>query len=179
MQLTPLGGIAVTAGQLMLLPNFILYGMAWISGVGFAIGDGSWVSPLTTELGPMPNLPFFAALPVQPWSGSLFFVLAPILAGFLLTVMSTRFLDEVRWEYATRASAAMALASVTAVLTAATAWLAAEFASGSVAPGRLSVVGVTPWLFALAIGVEVGLGVLIGAVVVAAPTEGSSYSQRR
>ena len=179
MQLTPLGGIAVTAGQLMLLPNFILYGMAWISGVGFAIGDGSWVSPLTTELGPMPNLPFFAALPVQPWSGSLFFVLAPILAGFLLTVMSTRFLDEVRWEYATRASAAMALASVTAVLTAATAWLAAEFASGSVAPGRLSVVGITPWLFALAIGVEVGLGVLIGAVVVAAPTEGSIYSQRR
>lgn len=179
MQLTPLGGIAVTAGQLMLLPNFILYGMAWISGVGFSIGDGSWVSPLVTELGPLPNLPFFAALPVQPWAGSLFFVLVPILAGFILTVMSTRFLDEVRWEYGTRFSAAMALASVTAVLVAITAWLATEFASGSVAPGRLSVVGPTPWLFALAIGVEVGIGVLIGAVVVAAPTDGSSYSQRR
>lgn len=179
MQLTPLGGIAVTAGQLMLLPNFILYGMSWISGAGFALGDGSWVSPLTTELGPMPNLPLFAALPVQPWSGSLFFVLTPVLAGFVLTVMSTRFLDEVRWEYATRAGAAMALASVSAVLTAATAWLASEVASGSVAPGRLSAVGVTPWLFALLIGVEVGIGVLIGALVVAAPTDGSSYSQRR
>lgn len=179
MQLTPLGGIAVTAGQLMLLPNFILYGMAWISGVGFAIGDGSWVSPLTTELGPLPNLPLFAALPVQPWSGSLLFVLVPILAGFILTVMSTRFLDEVRWEYATRASAAIALAFVTTVLVALTTWIATEFAAGSVAPGRLSVVGPNPWLFALAIGIEVGLGVFIGAVVVAAPTDGSSYSQRR
>lgn len=179
MQLTPLGGVAVTAGQLMLLPNFILYAMAWISGVGFSIGDGSWVSPLATELGPLPNIPFFAAIPVEPWPGSLFFVLVPIIAGFILTVMSTRFLDEVRWEYATRASAAFALAFVTTVLVAISAWLVTEFAAGSVAPGRLSVVGPTPWLFALAIGIEVGIGVMLAAVLVAAPTDGSSYSRRR
>lgn len=179
MQLTPLGGVAVTFGQLALLPNFIVFGMAWVSGVGFAIGIGSWVSPLATELGPLPNLPIFAALPVQPWSGSLFFVFVPMLAGLIVTVMSTRYLDEVRWEYATRLSAAASLALVSTVITTLTSWLASELAAGSVAPGRLSAIGPNTWLFAIAIGLEIGVGVLIGAVLVAAPTHSSSYSQRR
>lgn len=179
MQLTPLGGFVVTAGQLMLLPNLILYGMSWISGAGFAIGDGSWVSPLATELGPIPNLPVFAAIPVTPWSGALLFALVPVMAGFMLTVMSTRYLDEVRWEFATRFSAAFSLATTTGVLAAVTGWLAAEIASGSVAPGRLAVVGANPWLFGLAIGFEIAVGTLMAAVLVAAPTDSSSYSQRR
>jgi len=179
MQISVLGGIVITIGQLLLLPNFILFGMSWIAGAGFAIGAGSWVSPLVTELGPLPNLPFFAAIPVDPWSGSVFFVVIPMLLAFTLTVASTRYLDEVRWEFATRGGAALALASVSTVLTMLLAFVAAELASGSIAPGRLEMLGVQGWQFALAVGLEVGLGTLLGALLVAAPNHSSSYSQRR
>lgn len=179
MQISVLGGIVITIGQLLLLPNFILFGMSWISGVGFAIGDGSWVSPLATELGPLPNLPFFAAIPVEPWSGSMFFLIIPVLIAFVLTVASTRFLDEVRWEFATRGGAALAFASVAALVTTAIGFVIAELASGSIAPGRLEVLGVQGWQFALAVGLEVGVGTLFGALLVAAPNRSSSYSQRR
>ena len=44
-----LGGIAVTLGELALLPNVVLWSMSWLVGPGFAIGTGSAVSPLGTQ----------------------------------------------------------------------------------------------------------------------------------
>ncbi len=48
-----LGGIAITLGQLALLPNLVIWTASWLIGPGFAIGTGSLVSPLGTQLGPL------------------------------------------------------------------------------------------------------------------------------
>ena len=57
------GGVAVTALQLALLPDLVVWTASWFVGPGFAIGTGSQVSPLGTSLGPLPALPVFGALP--------------------------------------------------------------------------------------------------------------------
>ena len=37
LQVSFLGGVMVTAGQLAILPNLIVFGAAWLTGVGFQI----------------------------------------------------------------------------------------------------------------------------------------------
>jgi hypothetical protein len=88
------GGIAVTVGQLAFLPNLVLFAASWLVGPGFAIGAGSSVSPLATQLGPLPAVPFLGALP----SGDLAFgfvgILVPVAAGFLVAaVLRPRLVD--------------------------------------------------------------------------------------
>jgi hypothetical protein len=65
LQLTFLGTLTVSAGQLALMPNVIAFGNSWLLGTGFSVGQGSIVSPLATELGPLPAIPMLAALPVS------------------------------------------------------------------------------------------------------------------
>ncbi len=80
------GGIALTAGQLAVLPNLVLWAVAWLVGPGFAIGAGSHVSPAGTALGPIPALPVFGALPTGDSAFGFVGVLVPVIAGFLAGV---------------------------------------------------------------------------------------------
>ncbi|NCV81298.1 MAG: hypothetical protein EBW36_04660, partial [Actinobacteria bacterium] len=112
------GGLMLTIGQLAILPNLIAFGASWISGVGFAIGEGSYVSPLATQLGPLPAMPVFAAIPTGGFERGILFALVPVLAAFFATVLSRKFSDGLRWEYATRFGAASAMALVAATVAA-------------------------------------------------------------
>ncbi|MEB4614235.1 cell division protein PerM, partial [Leucobacter sp. M11] len=70
------GLVTVFLLNLAFLPTLIVWSLAWFVGPGFAIGAGSSVSPFGTQLGPVPSLPIFGALP-DGW-GSLGLI-APIL----------------------------------------------------------------------------------------------------
>ena len=48
------GGIALTVGQLSLIPNLVVWAASWLLGPGFALGSGSLVSPLGTQVGLLP-----------------------------------------------------------------------------------------------------------------------------
>ncbi len=168
LQLTALGVLLVTLAQLFLLPNLIAWGIAWISGIGFAIGTGSSLSPLGSQVGPLPALPVFAALPDAAMS-SILFVLIPITCGFLATLLIRRHSSELRWEYATRASAATALALGTATVAGLTTAILTALASGSFGPGRLESVGAMPIFVALAIWLQVFLGSLFAGFLVLNP----------
>ncbi len=169
MRVSVLGGVMLTIGQLALLPNLVIYGMAWLTGVGFFIGAGSLVSPLGTELGPMPAIPMFAAIPTGSFEQALVFVLVPMIAAFLATYFVRSHLDEMRWEYATRFSAAISYSLTTAAIaTIAGTWLAG-WASGGFGPGRLGEVGVNLWLFALALFLEVLIPSFIAGLIVIKP----------
>jgi hypothetical protein len=50
------GGVALTLGQLALLPNLVVWASSWLVGPGFALGSGSSVSPLGTSVGPLPEM---------------------------------------------------------------------------------------------------------------------------
>lgn len=177
MRVSVLGGVMLTIGQLALLPNLVIFGMAWLTGVGFSIGAGSLVSPLGTELGPMPAIPMFTAIPTGTFEQALVFTLVPMLAAFLATFFVRKYLDEMRWEYATRFSAALSYAIATAVVATTTASLLAAWASGGFGPGRLGEVGVNLLIFAPVIFLEVLIPSFIAGLVVIKPY--TDANQRR
>ena len=177
LRVSALGGVMVTIGQLAILPNLIVYIMAWISGVGFSIGSGSIVSPIVSQLGPMPAFPVFAALPTGGFDRGLLFILVPVLAAFIGTLLVRKYVDQIRWEYATRLSGALALSLTSALVAALTALLLAAMASGAFGPGRFNEVGVNPWLFALVIFIQVFIPSFMAALLIIKPYD--DQTQRR
>ncbi len=171
--LSLLGGIMVTIGQLALLPNLIVYGASWISGVGFAIGTGSYVSPLASQLGPLPALPIFAALPTGGFDRGILFALVPVVTAFVATILVRKFTDQLRWEYATRFSAALALSFVSATIAALLALALGLVASGSIGPGRFEFLGVDALMFAAVIFIEVLIPAFVASLVVVSPYQSS------
>lgn len=63
------GDLALTLLQVGLIPNSIIYAVAWSSGAGFSLGQGTLVDLTQTKVGVMPSLPLLGALPQvqEPW----------------------------------------------------------------------------------------------------------------
>ena len=175
--LSVLGGVMLTLGQLAILPNLIIFGSAWISGVGFGIGTGSLVSPMATQLGPIPALPIFAAIPTGGFDRGILFALVPVVAAFVGTIMVRRHADQMRWEYGTRYSAAFSLSLLAALTAGILSFLLAVLASGSFGPGRFAEVGISPLLFAGVVFLQVLIPSFIAGLVVARPFD--DENQRR
>lgn len=169
LQLTLLGTITVSAGQLALMPNLIAFGNTWLTGVGFSVGQGSLVSPFVTELGPLPAIPMLAALPVSSGSLGVLFVLVPLLAGFFATLLVKSYTAEIRFNYASATTAAISLGLSIGLVAAAEMWILANFASGSIGPGRMSLVGADPWVVAGVTFVEVSVASVLAAFFSARP----------
>lgn len=167
--LSVLGGVMITLGQLAILPNLIIFGTAWISGVGFSIGTGSLVSPLATQLGPIPALPVFAAIPTGGFDRGILFALLPVLAAFIGTVLVRRFADEMRWEYATRYGAALSLSFIAALSAALVGFVMAALASGAFGPGRFQEVGINLLSFAVVLFLQVFIPSFLAGLLVAKP----------
>jgi hypothetical protein len=169
LQVSVLGGITVTLGQVAVLPNLVVYGASWLTGVGFSIGEGSQFGPLGSAAGPLPNLPILAALPAGTISVGLVFLLVPLLAAAYATFGVKRHAAEMRFEFANPLWAALALGSSIGLVAAVEMALLATAASGSVGPGRLGVVGVSPFVLGVVVFFEVGIVATIAAFSVARP----------
>jgi len=171
LQLTFLGTLTVSAGQLSLMPNLIAFGNSWLTGVGFAVGQGSQVSPLVTELGPLPAIPMLAALPVSSSSFGVLFLLVPLLAAFFATLLVKSHTAELRFSYASTTTAAISLGLAIGFVAAAEMWILADFASGSIGPGRMSLIGTNPWVVAGVTFVEVSIASILAAFFSARPDD--------
>ena len=171
LQVSFLGGLMVTVGQLAALPNFVIFGASWLTGVGFAIGEGSHVSPLGTELGPIPVVPMLGALPVGELNLGILALLAPLLASFIATILVRRHLDEVRFQFAFAWSAAFSVGLSIAAVAAIEMALLGAAASGAAGPGRLHEVGVNPLMLGVITFVEVGVVSVLTAFYSAKPDE--------
>jgi hypothetical protein len=77
------GGIVMTLAQLAYLPTLVVWGVSFVAGPGFALGDGTAVSPSGTQVGVVPGIPLLGAVPesTSPWL--LLLVLLPIAVGAL------------------------------------------------------------------------------------------------
>jgi hypothetical protein len=177
-QVSVLGAIVLTAGQLVLLPNIIIFGAAWFTGVGFSIGAGSLISPLGAQVGPLPALPILGALPVGRLEFGMVAIGVVLLASFIATLSIRRSADEIRFEFATAWSAAISLGLSIAVVTSAQLGLLAVLASGSAGPGRLSQIGINPWLLMLISFIEVFIVSTLAAFLSARPTDSSDPKPR-
>jgi len=169
LQLSFFGTFAVSAGQLALMPNLIAFGNSWLTGVGFAVGQGSLVSPLVTELGPLPAIPMLAALPAASSSFGVLFILVPLLAAFFATLLVKSHTAELRFNYASATTAAISLGLAIGFVAAVEMWILADFSGGSIGPGRMSLVGANPWLVAGVTFVEVSIASVLAAFFSARP----------
>lgn len=170
-QVSFLGAVVLTIGQLALVPNLVVYGAAWFTGVGFSIGTGSLMSPLGSQVGPLPTIPVLGALPVGQLAFGMISIVVVLLAAFVATLAIRKSADEIRFEFATAWTAAISLGLSIALVTASQMALLALIASGSAGPGRLVQVGVSPWLLALVVFVEVGVVATLAAFYSARPVE--------
>jgi hypothetical protein len=170
-QVSLLGAVVLTIGQLALVPNLVVYGAAWFTGVGFSIGSGSLFSPLGSQVGPLPTIPVLGALPVGQLEFGMISIVVVLLATFVATLAIRKSADEIRFEFATAWTAAISLGLSIALVTASQMALLAVIASGSAGPGRLVQVGVSPWLLALVVFVEVGVVATLAAFYSARPVE--------
>ena len=154
-------GLVMAVAQLSLVPNLVLWAVAWLAGPGFAVGQGTVFSPTEVVSGPMPALPLLGALPAEPSSGGpwvpLLVVAAGALAGWWL---HRRLASRSVWpRFAAAVGSGLVAGSVVGVATA--------LAAGSAGPGRMSEVGARPLL----VGAVVALLAALGSVLVAVPTD--------
>lgn len=161
MQLDAIGDIVFFVGQLVFLPTFMLWAIAWLSGAGFQIGAGSMVSPFETLLGPLPSVPVFAAIP-DAWgnwgfAAILLIVLAAAVVGVCFGDLP-EFRNPPAWVTAI-------VAVVGAVLAATCFGLMLMLSSGAMGPGRLTEVGPDAWLSALLLAGELAVGLVAGMML--------------
>jgi len=169
LQLTLLGGILVTLGQIVFTPNFVVFTADWFTGAGFAIGTGSSVSPLGTNLGPLPSLPILAALPAQHLSMGLVALAVPVVAAIIATIRTRAHAEAMRFEFASPFSAALSLGLPVATFAALEFLLVNIVARGAIGPGRLADVGGNPLVAAAALFAEVAVVSTIAAFYAAKP----------
>jgi hypothetical protein len=147
------GGVVLTAAQLLVLPNLAVFALAWLAGPGFQIADGSTITLAGAHPGLMPMIPVLGALPSDgAWSGWLILLLSvPVLAGGVIGWLACRSLARLSsW----RTKLATALAAV--VTSAAGLTVLAALGSGAVGVDRLTAVGTRPLAFGAAL-----LGLLV------------------
>ncbi|MDH6238801.1 DUF6350 family protein [Aurantimicrobium minutum] len=134
------GSLILTAAQLMFMPNFVLWVVSWFIGTGFALGTGSSVSPVGTDLGLVPALPILGAMPTNDLAFGFLGLLVPLLAAFLaawfirpalLRALGTEV--SFRWISLT----VLGIALVAGILIGVLAWAS----GGAAGPGRLAEVG--------------------------------------
>ena len=107
------GGVVLTLGQLVLLPNLALWALSWLAGPGFSIADGSSVTVAGAHPGLLPLIPVLGALPVEgTWSRWLLLVLAlPVAVGALVARRSCRTMARLASWRSRLATAAWAVAT--------------------------------------------------------------------
>ena len=138
------GGFLLLLLNILYIPNAIVSTLAYFSGVGFAVGSGTLVSPTSFRLNKIPAMPLLGALPENKSLISLIGVLAIVAAGALL-VTWTISLDQ----------RVLVQSLIVAVLLAA---FVGYSGSGALITDAMSAVGVSTWKFTLAIAAQLGLG---------------------
>jgi hypothetical protein len=134
------GSLILTAAQLLFMPNFVMFVASWFVGTGFALGTGSSVSPVGTDLGLVPALPILGAMPTTDLAFGFLGVLVPVIAGFVAAFFIrpslVRHLGSqlsFRWLFFT----VLGMALVGGILIGFMAWAS----GGAAGPGRLVDVG--------------------------------------
>jgi hypothetical protein len=163
-----IGSIVLFAICLMLVPNMVLYVVAFVAGPGFQLGTGTTIAPTGVDVGNLPALPLLAAVPADGATPSYLLVLTavvPLLAGAVAGLVVVRRglaepdAEALGWD-------AFALRGAMAALLAGIVFFALfALSGGSAGPGRMSAVGVPAALPAAGV---LGAGMAIGAAITAA-----------
>jgi hypothetical protein len=159
------GGVALTLGQLALLPNLVLWTASWLLGPGFAIGTGSSVSPLGTSVGPLPSVPVLGILPQGAFDLGYLGILVPVVVAFVAAVALSPRVSRIPEPEARRWSWFLAAGLGMGVVGAGILALLAVISGGAAGPGRLADVGPAAGWILLAAFLEIGIASVAGMFV--------------
>lgn len=142
--------------QLSYVPTLIIWMLSWLSGQGFAVGDGTAYAPDALNVDALPMLPVLGALPSA--AGGLL-VWAPILliAAAIAARLAVR-RPSLSWRHDAAADAVAA--GLVCVGTA----VAFGASTGSAGPGRLAIVGPDVVGAAVTVTVLTILGLAVGGL---------------
>ncbi|TDW91012.1 hypothetical protein EV137_4845 [Kribbella pratensis] len=179
-----IGSVVLFAICLMLVPNMVLYVVAFLAGPGFQLGVGTTIAPTGVDVGNLPALPLLAAVPADGATPSYLLVLTavvPLVAGAVAGLvvvrrgLTERDADALGWDaFALRGAMAALVAGVIVF-----ALLA--LSGGSAGPGRMSAVGVPAALPAagvLAAGMAIGAAITAAVVSSRRPADGETDAER-
>lgn len=155
------GTVVLTLGQLLALPNILLWALGWSTGADVAVGTVH-VGWAQSTAGDLPLIPVLAALP-EPGTlppGLWLVVLLPVLAGAWLGLCSSRAAPRLASWWA-KAQIALSACVVVTLVVLLLSWLAV----GGMSPGLLNQVGTAPLRVAGALGAELLLGALVTLTV--------------
>ena len=138
------GGILLLLLNILYLPNALVATLAYFSGIGFAVGSGTLVSPLSFRLNKLPAMPLLGAIPEGKSTIALIGIAFVIFAGALLASWTVSLNLRVLHQ-----------SLIVAILIAA---FVGYSGSGALLTDAMSAVGVSPWKFTLAIGLELITG---------------------
>jgi hypothetical protein len=150
----PGSGLFLTLVAIAYVPNFVMWAAAYGLGTTVSLGTGGSVSVLSVKAGAIPAFPLFAAVPDTPNPWVRAFVVVPVVAGLLagwVLVRTGRLVD--------LKSRAIGVGGVT-LLTAMILGVLAYLSAGALGSDRLSSMGPSAWVVAVAGGVLVGVGTL-------------------
>ena len=166
LHLDPAGAIVLGVAGLAVLPDLIVWALAWLLGPGFSLGAATSVSPGGTLTGPLPVIPVLGFVPESMPAAAYAVVAIPVAIGFAAAVwMRTRPVDIDLERGGLRLGAPVAAAAFAAIA----AWLLAIAASGPIGPGRLAEFGPSaPWVL-LAAFATLAVGALVGMYAPIAP----------
>ena len=152
---TPMGALALGVVGAAYAPTAAGWGVAYLSGVGIDLGAPAHASPFGVVPGPLPQLPWLAALPSATPQWGWLVLIAPALCGVLVAlVVDRRTPGQSSWVRLGLVIAAIAgCAAIVMILM--------ELVGGGVGPGRLAGVGPNPLL----VGGACALLLLTGAIV--------------
>jgi hypothetical protein len=145
------GGFLLLLLNILYIPNAIVSTLAYFSGVGFAVGSGTLVSPTSFRLNKIPAMPLLGALPENKSLISLIGVFVIVAAGALLVTWTISLDQKV-----------LVQSLIVAVLLAA---FVGYSGSGALITDAMSAVGVSTWKFTLAIAAQLGLGAALAIYV--------------
>lgn len=160
------GSLAITVIQLLFMPVFVVWTVAWLIGPGFALGVGSSVSPMGSLLGPVPSFPIFGALPATTLSVGFIGLAVPVVAGFVAGY-AARGRSESEFSFADdrtrsllRMLTPLGIGVCGGLIMAGVSWLG----SGSAGPGRLAEVGPNGLVVGAVFALELIVGSALGMV---------------
>lgn len=153
--------VIMVAAQLILLPTLALWAVGFLTGPGFAVGQGTSFAPTGIDAGPLPVVPVLGALPEPDGlAGSMGLV---VLLGMLVGAAAGLWLR--RRQPASLAQTAIAVA-VAALVAAVIIGALSVLSAGSVGPGRMAQVGSDAWAVGVAVIWQIGLGAAVTALLV-------------
>lgn len=133
-----LTGIAGTIGliliQLAYAPTYVVWGLAWLMGPGFKVGEASRFSSLGVDAAPLPAIPVLGALPSPSFSAP-WILAVVVLFSAALGVWVERRTPSLRRQFVLRNAA------VASVISAVFVAIGSAMSYGAIGPERMGAVG--------------------------------------